>query len=83
MISFALTAALPASGANPSAPISAAYGYALGRQLRAQNISLLSPPTVFFGPCEIGYELAGELLRAQQWLAVLADHLNVSAQQES
>ncbi len=87
-------AALPSTAPQPKAlsifqiqsrrdaPISAAYGFALGRQLRTHDMTLLSPPAVFFGKCEMGFELEGELLRAQEWFAGLAYALHESAHQE-
>jgi hypothetical protein len=53
-------------------PISAAYGYALGRQLREAGMVWVAPPIVFFGRERTGDEFEGELLRAGQWFADIA-----------
>lgn len=52
-------------------PLSAAYGYALGRRLREMGMIWIAPPAVFFGKKKVGSELEGEMLRAQQWLVEL------------
>lgn len=53
-------------------PISAAYGYALGHQLRDAGMVWVAPPIVFFGRERNRDEFEGELLRAGQWFADVA-----------
>lgn len=53
-------------------PISAAYGYVLGRQMREAGMVWVAPPIVFFARERNGAEWEGELLRAGQWFAEIA-----------
>lgn len=57
-------------------PISAAYGYALGRNLRDLGLTWVAPPAVFFGRDRSGSEFEGELIRAGQWLGEIASVVN-------
>lgn len=64
-------------------PISAAYGYAIGRQLRQSGLIWLAPPIVFFARERGGSELEGELLRAGRWFSELAKVADRTMMQDS
>ena len=64
------------------APIAAAYGFAIARQLRQRGMALLSKPIVFFCHAENFSEREGELLRAQQWLVNIANQALTSHEKE-
>jgi hypothetical protein len=55
-------------------PISAAYGFALARDLRARGMALVAPPTVFFRTGGDRVEMEGELLRSTLWVGSLVKH---------
>lgn len=63
-------------------PISAAYGYAVGRSLREAGLNWVAPPVVFFGRETAGSEFERELIRAGRWLAEIASMVDGTIPQD-
>lgn len=64
-------------------PISAAYGFALARNLRARGMALVAAPTVFFRTGGDNVEMEGELLRSALWVGSLVKEWNALIPKES
>lgn len=65
------------------APLTAAFGFALARCLRRRGMHLMAHPMVFFRERDTRNELEGELLRATQWLGMLAKQQTLTSRKDT